>query len=71
MNRNLLALDIFHFCDQELCFSKHHFSVIFIFWIYFFIKTSSLNEGQEEGSDVDEQFIVFENEVKEKIIHKT
>lgn len=69
MNRNLLALDIFHFCDQELCFSKHHFSVIFLNLI--FIKTSFLNEGQEESSDVDEQFIVFENEVKDKIIHKT
>lgn len=45
------------------------------FFCYFFnlifIKTSFLNEGQEESNDVDEQFIVFENDVKEKIIHKT
>lgn len=47
-------------------------NIIFLFLFFeFFIKTSFLNEGQEESSDVDEQFIVFENEVKEKIIHKT
>lgn len=52
-------------------FLKTSFFCYFYFLNFFFIKTSFLNEGQEEGSDVDEQFIVFENEVKEKIIHKT
>ena len=70
MNRNLLALDIFHFCDQEL-FLKTPFFCYFYFLNLIFIKASFLNEGQEESSDVDEQFIVFENEVKEKTIHKT
>lgn len=51
-----LALDIFHFCDLRTVF----------------FKTSFLNEGKEKNSDVDEQLIVFENEVnKEKIIHTT
>lgn len=52
-------------------FLKTPFFCYFYFLNLFFIKTSFLNEGQEESSDVDEQFIVFENEVKEKTIHKT
>lgn len=52
-------------------FFKTSFFCYFYFLNLFFIETSFLNEGQEESSDVDEQFIVFENEVKEKIIHKT